>query len=57
MKRQRSIHQLTMKNILALGLVIFVTSFPGAILDAEVIPAFARKYQVNCQVCHHGNLD
>jgi hypothetical protein len=52
MKRQRLIKQPTLKSILALGFVLFVTSLPGSIPDAEAIPAFARKYQVNCHVCH-----
>ena len=38
--------------VFSLGFVLFVTSFPGWISDAEAIPAFARKYQVNCHVCH-----
>lgn len=47
----RFIHP-TVKMIWALGFVLFVTSFPVWIPDAEAIPAFARKYQVNCNVCH-----
>ncbi len=34
------------------GIVLVGALLPGMIPDAEAIPAFARKYQVNCQVCH-----
>ncbi len=40
------------REILGLGIVLLVTSFPGWIPDAEAIPPFARKYKVNCNVCH-----
>ena len=40
------------REILGLGIVLPVTSFPGWIPDAEAIPPFARKYKVNCNVCH-----
>ena len=42
----------TLKIMLALGFVLFVTSLPGWVSEAEAIPAFSRKYQVNCNVCH-----
>ena len=42
----------SLKTIWMLGFVLLVTSLPGWIPDAEAIPAFARKYQVNCNVCH-----
>ncbi len=38
--------------MLALGLVLFVTSLPGWVPEAGALPAFARKYKVNCNVCH-----
>ncbi len=41
-----------LRSVVALGFVLFVTSFPGWLPEAEAIPAFARKYQVNCHVCH-----
>ena len=41
-----------LKTILTLGFVLFVSVLPGWIPDAEAIPAFARKYKVNCHVCH-----
>ena len=40
------------KLIGLLGLVLFMTSFPTWDPDAGAIPAFARKYRVNCNVCH-----
>ncbi len=42
----------SLKTVLALGFVLFVTSFPLRVPEAEALPAFARKYQVNCNVCH-----
>lgn len=39
-------------TVVALAFVLCVTSFPGWIPEAEAIPAFAMKYQVNCHVCH-----
>lgn len=39
-------------GILALGIFIFLSSLPVWISEAQALPAFARKYQVNCHVCH-----
>ena len=44
--------QPSLKIMIALGFVLLVTSWPGWIPDAEAIPPFARKYKVNCNVCH-----
>ena len=42
------------RTILLVGLlpVIAVTMFMLDISDAEAIPAYARKYQANCALCH-----
>jgi len=52
MKCSLRCHGSRISTLWALGVVLFITSLPGWIPDAEAIPAFARKYQVNCNVCH-----
>ncbi|MCA9467652.1 MAG: hypothetical protein KC643_19710 [Nitrospira sp.] len=37
---------------LGMGIIIMFTLWGPWVQDAHAIPAFARKYQVNCNVCH-----
>ena len=34
------------------GIIIMFTLWGSWMQDAYALPAFARKYQVNCNVCH-----